>query len=182
LIAPADPKRKILSFNNLCELYTLAAVRRHYHVPMPAVRHAIAFVGEALGTPRPLLSADFLTDGIHLFIQRADQLINASRRGQIELKAFMNDLARITRDPTGKVIKLFPATRATPSPQGIEHIVVIDPKVSFGRPILARSGVRTEVIQDRFIAGDSPREMAEDFGVDEAMILETLRFEQRLAA
>jgi uncharacterized protein (DUF433 family) len=59
---------------------------------------------------------------------------------------------------------------------------VIDPRVSFGRPVLAQGGVRTEVIQDRFIAGDSPREMAEDFGVNEAAILEALRFEQRLAA
>jgi uncharacterized protein (DUF433 family) len=60
--------------------------------------------------------------------------------------------------------------------------VVVDPKLGFGRPVLARAGVTTEVIQDRFLAGDSPREMAQDYAVDESDIWEALRFEQRLAA
>ena len=184
LIRPADSRRKLLSFNNLCELYTLATIRRYYHVSMPAVRDAITYLGTELGTTRPLLSSDFLTNGIHLFIHRADQLVNASRRGQLELGAdFVKDLSRVSRDASGKVIRLFPVTRLSPSADDdVSHVVVIDPRVSFGRPVLARSGVRTEVIQDRFIAGDSPSEMAEDFGVNEAAILEALRFEQRLAA
>lgn len=183
LIVPADANRKLLSFNNLCELYTLATIRRHFHVPMPAVRDAIAFVGVELGTERPLLSSDFLTNGFHLFIQRADQLVNASRQGQVELGAeFVSDLSRILRDPSGKVVCLFPSTRRSSTAGGTPRVVVIDPRVSFGRPVLAHGGVRTEVIHDRFIAGDSPGEMASDFGVDEAAILEALRFEQRLAA
>jgi uncharacterized protein (DUF433 family) len=183
LIRPADFKGRLLSFNNLCELHTLAAIRRHFHVPMPAVRDAIAFVGTELGTKRPLLSSDFRTNGIHLFVKRAGQTLNASRRGQFELGTeFVRDLSRISRDANGKVVKLFPSTRLSAGERDQSHAVVIDPKVSFGRPVLARGGVRTEVIQDRFIAGDSPREMAEDFGVDEAAILEALRFEQRLAA
>jgi uncharacterized protein (DUF433 family) len=100
----------------------------------------------------------------------------------VELSDFRRDLERISRDPTGKAIKLFPSTRLSSNASAATRIVVIDPRVSFGRPVLVNSGVRTEVIQDRFIAGDSPREMAEDFGVDEAVILEALRFEQRLAA
>lgn len=182
LIQPADAKRKILSFNNLCELYTLAAIRRHYFVPMPAVRGAIAFLQKELRTERPLLSSDFLTNGIHLFIQHAGQIVNTSRQGQVELSIFMQDLSRISRDATGKVVKLFPSTRLSASSTDVKPAVVIDPKVSFGRPVLVQVGVRTEVIQDRFMAGDSPREMADDFGVDEAIILEALRFEQRLAA
>ena len=183
LIEPADSKGKLLSFNNLCELYTLAAIRRHYRVPMLAVRDAIGFVAEKLGTARPLLSSDFLTNGIHLFVQRAEALLNVSRSGQAELGEFVSDLARISRDGTGKAVKLFPSTRRSTAVGDVtQRVVVIDPRVSFGRPVLIHAGVRTEVIQDRFIAGDSPSEMANDFGVDEAVILEALRFEQRLAA
>jgi uncharacterized protein (DUF433 family) len=38
------------------------------------------------------------------------------------------------------------------------------------------------VIFDRFGAGDSPAEMAGDYGVGEDEIVEALRFEQSLAA
>jgi hypothetical protein len=140
LIRPADTKRKLLSFNNLCELHTLAAIRRHYHVPMPAVRDAIAYFGAEMGTTRPLLSSDFLTNGIHLFIRRADQLVNASRRGQIELGAeFIKDLSRISRDASGKVVRLFPSTRLSPGADDAARVVVIDPACRSGGPCLRKA-------------------------------------------
>ena len=40
----------------------------------------------------------------------------------------------------------------------------------------------TAVISDRFMAGDSVAEMAQDYGVAETDIDEALRFTQRLAA
>ena len=40
LLAPADSKARLLSFNNLCELHMLAAIRRHYRISMPASRTA----------------------------------------------------------------------------------------------------------------------------------------------
>ena len=180
LIAPADAKHKLLSFNNLCELYTLATIRRHFHVPMPAVREAIAYLSTKLRTPRPLLSTDFLTNGVHLFVEHAGLVVNASMRGQVEF--LKNDLSRIGRDASGKAVRLFPSTRLAPGAEEGPRAVVIDPRVSFGRPVLVQAEVRTEVIQDRFVAGDSPKEMANDFGVDETVILEALRFEQRQAA
>ncbi|MDE2360192.1 MAG: DUF433 domain-containing protein, partial [Betaproteobacteria bacterium] len=61
-------------------------------------------------------------------------------------------------------------------------VVAIDPRIGFGRPIIIHAGVRTEVIADRFAAGDSPEDMAEDYGVPETDILEALRFQQRIAA
>ena len=61
-------------------------------------------------------------------------------------------------------------------------MVVIDPRIAFGRPVIAQGGIATEVIHQRFIAGDSPKEIASDFEVSESIVLEALRFEQRLAA
>lgn len=183
LIQPSDRKNRLLSFHNLCELHTLAAIRRHFHVPMAAVRDALRYLGREMGTARPLLASDFLTNGIHLFISRADQLVNVSRDGQIELgKEFVDDLSRVARNDAGQVIRLFPSTRSSPATDDAPRVVVIDPRISFGRPVLTQGGVRTEVIQDRFLAGDSPSEMASDFDVSESVILEALRFEQRLAA
>ena len=183
LIEPADPKTKLLSFNNLCELHTLGAIRRHYHVPMMSVRNAAHFVAEKLDSSRPFLSADFLTNGVHLFIERAGAVLNTSRQGQTALSPeFERELQRVSRNARGDAVQLFPATRDTPTLADQPKFVVIDPTLSFGRPVLAGAGIRTDIIQDRFLAGDSPRDMAEDYGVDEPLILEALRFEQRLAA
>lgn len=183
LVEPADAKRKLLSFNNLCELHMLAAVRRHYRISMPSVRNSLRFVCKALGTERPLLASEFLTNGVHLFIEHAGVVLNASRAGQSSLSTeFERELSRVERDARGIPIRLFPATRQAPTVADHPMRVVVDPTLAFGRPVLAHAGVTTAVIHDRFLAGDSPREMAEDYRVDEPDIWEALRFEQRLAA
>jgi uncharacterized protein (DUF433 family) len=183
LIEPADSKRRLLSFHNLCELHALAAIRRHYKVPMNAVRSGLSHLKREMQTARPLLDRDFMTDGLHLFIEHAGVMVNVSKDGQTFLSPeFERDLLRVQRDSHGTAIKLFPATRDTPVLADQPQFVVIDPTVAFGRPVLANAGVTTSVIQDRFLAGDSPKEMADDYRVDESDIWEALRFEQRLAA
>ena len=183
LIEPADSTERLLSFNNLCELHMLAAIRRHYRISMPSVRDSVKFIRKELQTDRPLLSSEFLTNGVHLFIEHAGVVLNASREGQTSLsQAFERDLSRVERDARGVPVRLFPVTRDAPIVAGQPLSVVVDPKLAFGRPVLANAGVTTAVIQDRFLAGDSPREMAEDYRVDEPDIWEAIRFEQRLAA
>lgn len=186
LIDAADPKRKLLSFANLCELHVLAAVRRHHCVPMPSVRASLDFVARELGTARPLIAKEFLTNGVELFVEHAGQLLNTSQKGQQGLRGeFQRALARIRRDARGAPVRLFPYTRRGASELVDQpDAIAIDPRLAFGRPALVRAGVTTEVIEDRFRAGDSPREMADDYRVDETDILEAIRFEleQRRAA
>ena len=179
LIDAADPKRKLLSFANLCELHVLAAVRRHHRIPMPSVRSSLDFVAQELSIARPLVAQEFLTNGVELFVEYAGELLNTSKKGQQALRGdFQQALARIRRDDHGTPVRLFPYTRR--GSLGLADqpdAIVIDPRMAFGRPALVRAGVTTEVIEDRFRAGDSPREMADDYGVDEADILEAIRFE-----
>ena len=183
LISAADHSARLLSFNNLCELHMLAAIRRHYRVSMPSVRDSVAFVRKQLKMERPLLSSEFQTNGVHLFIEHVGVMLNASREGQTSLsQAFELDLSRVERDVRGIPVRLFPVTRGTPILTGQPLSVVVDPNLAFGRPVLATAGVTTAVIQDRFLAGDSPSEMAEDYRVDEPEIWEAIRFEHRLAA
>ena len=183
LIEPADDTARLLSFNNLCELHMLAAIRRHYRVSMPSVRESMKFVRRQLQTDRPLLSSAFLTNGVHLFIEHAGVVLNASREGQASLSQdFERDLSRVQRDARGVPVRLFPVTRDAPAVAEQPLAVVVDPRIAFGRPVLASAGVTTAVIHDRFLAGDSPSEMAGDYRVDEPEIWEALRFEHRLAA
>jgi uncharacterized protein (DUF433 family) len=183
VIAPTDARRRLLSFINLCELHLLGVIRRHHRVRLPQVRAAMRFMQERLGHSRPLVSASFRTNGIDLFVEHADELLNVSRAGQQALREdFERSLARVEFAADGQPVRLFPYTRAGRSESDAPRSVLVDPRRSFGRPVLATAFVRTEVVADRFEAGDSIAEMAGDYRVSPAEIEEALRFEQRRAA
>jgi uncharacterized protein (DUF433 family) len=184
VIVPVDGERRLLSFANLCELYVLSSITRTYKIPLQQVRPALQYVEESLGIDRPLIERDFQTNGISLFLEHAGQLINVSMRGQGALRGDLEAaLNRIERGgASGRPVRLFPFSRPIAKATEQPRIIAIDPHVAFGRPIVAPARVRTEVIIDRFEAGDGPGEMAVDYGVTEAEILEAVRFEYRLAA
>lgn len=183
VIQPADASAKLLSFANLCELHILSVIRRNHNIPLSKVRDSISYVQSKLGTDRPLIAQQFKTNGIDLFVEHASHLLNVSKQGQEALRGdFALALARIERDRSGMPIRLFPFSRSTAPGAKQPKSIVIDPRLSFGRPVLSDVAVPTEIIVGRFRAGDSMVEMAKDYGVDEKEIEEALRFEQRRAA
>ena len=183
VIQPADMKGKLLSFANLCELHVLSAIRRHHKISLPKVRESMEYLRSQLAAAKPLIDQQFHTNGIDLFVEHASRLLNVSRQGQEALRGdFEQALARIERDRQGSPIRLFPFSRTSPSDKEQPKAIVIDPRLSFGRPVLSSVAIRTDVIVGRFRAGDSMAEMAKDYGVDEKEIEEALRFEQRRSA
>jgi uncharacterized protein (DUF433 family) len=175
--------RRALSFLNLVEAHVLAAIRRQHHVPLPKVRQALNFVSKRLNTDRPLANAEFQTDGVDLFLDKLGSLINVSQEGQTEMAEIIRDhLKRIERDSEGIPVRLYlftrkDAVRDQPSP------VVVDPKIAFGRPVLAGRSVPTAVLADRFKAGDTLTQLAEDYDTSPQNIEEALRCElERQAA
>ena len=148
------------------------------------VRDSVEYLRRELGSAEhPLLDHSLQTNNIDLFVNHASQLLNISRDGQVAMRGeFEQALARIERDNKGSPIRLFPYSRTSHSAIDQPKDIVIDPRISFGRPILTSAAIPTEVIADRFLAGDSPTEMAKDYRVDEKEIEEAIRFEQRRAA
>jgi len=67
-------------------------------------------------------------------------------------------------------------------PMGTNRLVVLDPRRSFGQPIVSHSGVPT-VILDRSVKGaGSIREVAAWFEVERTEVKDAVEFEQKLAA
>jgi uncharacterized protein (DUF433 family) len=189
LIEVESGTRHDFSFFNLIELHVLGALRREHNLQMPKIRNAIEYLKERLNSQRPLINEDMETDGTSIFVTKLGQLINASQHGQVAMKELLQArLKRLDRDPRGVPVRFFPFTRAKAEQQDAEkvlqqpRIIAIDPAVAFGRPVIAGSRVPTVEIFERFNAGESPDDLAADFGrrVDE--ILEAIRCENTAAA
>ena len=177
VVKVADPYDRLLSFHNLVEIHVLAAIRREHNIPLPKIRGALRFVEKKLETDRPLLNQSFLTDGLDLFIEKSGILLNVSQEGQTTLKNILeNFLSRIERNPKGIPIKLYPFSRH--AGESDDRKIVIDPTVSFGKPVIAGTAVSTSSIFERFLAGEPMAELAEDFGVEPSLIEEAIRCEQ----
>ena len=176
LIAPASRSPLALSFWNLIEVYVLATIRRKHEVSMPKVRKALAYVKKELGRDRPLIEQEFLTDGVNLFVERYGSLISASEHGQEAMRNVLRQsLERVERDDRGLALRLYPWLH---EPGSEPRVVEIDPNRSFGRLVIARTGIPTEAVAERFRAGESIADLAADYGLGNEQIETALRWEQ----
>jgi uncharacterized protein (DUF433 family) len=174
--------RRLLSFTNVVESHVLGAMRFKHSVSMHHVRRALEEVAARTGTARPLATAQFETDGVRLLVREHGSLLEAVGGGQLVMEEMIHrSLRRIERDEAGLAAKLYPFTDGDESDDA-PRIVVIDPRISFGRPIVQHCGVTTAMIAERVAAGDSPEEVAADYACDVVAIREALRWERVAAA
>lgn len=177
IIPTPDPRQRLLSFMNLVEVHVLDAIRREHNIPLEKVRIAVTYLSKQFPSKHPLADREFETDGINLFIQKFGQLINISQAGQLAMREVLQaHLHRIERDVAGIPVKLYPLTRKRDS-QEEPKAIVIDPRVSFGRPVLAGTGIPTAMIADRYKAGESVDDLADDYGRKRLEIEEAIRCE-----
>ncbi len=88
------------------------------------------------------------------------------------LEAF---LSRVEWDEKQVPIRLFPFFRGVESER---RAVVIDPRVSFGRPILAGSGIGTAALVQRIDAGEDIGDVARDYDITPADVETAILFEK----
>src|SRR5262249_29778173 len=177
-LPPGSPTR--LTFNNLVEAYVLAVMRRHHRVSLRHVRQAIANVTEVMGDKRPLLSGQFATDGVKLYLMEVNKLLEISTGGGRQYvipEVISLGLKRIERSSTG-VVRFFPFAKDP----GEEQIVAIDPQRSFGRPTIHGSGVSVDVVADLVNAGEPIARVAREFGITKDAVHSAVTWQRRLAA
>lgn len=170
------PEPSALSFNNLAEAHVLKAMRRVHKLPLQGIRKALRELAEIRQTDHPLLDETFETDGVNLCIRFNDEIINLSQRSQREIREFVSlYLQRIKRDDSGRVTRLYPFVVAEDEAEP-RHIS-ISPTVSFGKPVLAGTGISTSVIVGRFNARDSVADLAREYDVPPAVLEDAIRWE-----
>ncbi len=181
LFKPAERTPVTLSFSNLVEGFVLASMRRTHHVPMQQVRKALNFVARELEVERPLVHAKFRTDGVKLFVENSGRLLSVSDAGQVVLqKTLEASLSRIEWQDD-LAARRFPWVREGAHENDPTN-VVRDPRLGFGEPVIAGTGIATRVVAGRYLAGESIVELAKDYRVSAEKIEDAIRCEAREAA
>lgn len=176
-----DRKNRRLSFINLVEANVIAAVRRDHGVAMPKIRAALDYVQKTLKVARPLCDQEFETNGVDLFVQHYGELVNVSHSGQIAMAEMLHAaLRRIERNMHGVPIRMYAAGANDQAKRSA--FVAFDPAIAFGRPALVGSGAPIAAINERFRAGESMKDLAEDYAVDRDAIEEAIRQAEILRA
>lgn len=159
LIVAADREHNLLSFYNIVEAHVLAATHGE-NIPLKNVRGALNYVMEKLPyTKHPLISYEFATKGKHLFVNHLGISIDATAHGQQIFEHLERLLKRITkRGPDGYPLEIEPHNTT---------ILVIDPNVCSGRPVLKGRGIPAAVLWQRKEARQPIPKIAKDFGLSE---------------
>jgi uncharacterized protein (DUF433 family) len=165
-----------LSFMNLLECHVLAGMRRDYNLRLPNVRSALTNLARHSPSSHPLVDQPLETDGVDLFIRKIGRLENLSKHSQLEISEFLEiHLRRIEKDTAG-LFRFFPFVmeRSPSEPK----LILIDPRVGFGKPVIAGTGISTGIIAARFNARESMDELAQEYGRTKEEIEEAIRWEQ----
>jgi uncharacterized protein (DUF433 family) len=162
-----------IPFIGLAEGFVVLAFRRA-GVSLQHIRKAVAVLEREVGLEHALASQRLFTDGASVLYDYAEdehdeELLTHVVTQQRVLADVIRDYLRlITYGSDGWPEKLI-------SPATSRPVVVADPERSFGQPIFIRGGVRVEDVLDRWRAGESLAEVAEDFGVPPEDVEDILR-------
>ncbi|HXU32457.1 MAG TPA: DUF433 domain-containing protein [Thermoanaerobaculia bacterium] len=181
LIHRPDPKSPDLSFSNLIEAHVLLALRTEYRVKMKEVRTALDYARRVRRIDRVLLSPDLRATRGNVFLEKLNELTNLGKGGQAAMPEILGAyLERIDWNVKGLPVRIFPLTR--PEQLDSPKILAIDPQIAFGRPVVNRRAITTSVIAERFRAGESSADLADDYDLEVFEVEEALRYELPRAA
>ena len=179
MIMAASRLPRSLSFMNLLECHMLAAMRSLYDLRLPNIRRGVAHLSKSSAFRHPLIEQPLLTDRVDLLIRELDEIVNISRGGQLAIPEIVNvHLERIEYDK-GK-FRFYPFVRQRRADE--PKLIVINPSVGFGKPVVTGTGISTAVIASRFNARESMPDLAREYGLEERQIEEAIRWETRAVA
>jgi uncharacterized protein (DUF433 family) len=167
-----------LGFLDLLEVRCVDAFVRA-GVGWKTLRHVHDQARRLVGHTHPFCTNQFATDGQTIFMEE---------RGKHDEVALwdMRDLQRVFERIVRPFLKNVEFdSGSVPSrwwPNGKARLVALDPRRSFGQPIVFRDGVPTSVLARSVAANGSADEVARWFEIHPASVHEAVAFERALAA
>ncbi|MFC4296644.1 DUF433 domain-containing protein [Castellaniella hirudinis] len=168
---------KVIGFMDLMELRIVKAFVRH-GVPLRTIRASIQSAQQIFDTPYPFTANRFLTDGKSIFyeaIHQEPQLTDLLKKQLVFESIIRPSLyAGIEFDATGTATRWYPLKKS--------RAVILDPKLSFGRPSLSKFGIPTEIIAAAVKVEGNQKRVASQFDIPVADVSAAVKFEDQLMA
>lgn len=160
-----------VSFFDLIDTLVVGQLRQ-IGVKMSVVRSAYNVLRKQLSTPHPFCHNNIYSDGEQVFIVTADQLGDESLREVVSSQQFfMTVRERLEKIDYNKSSKLAERWR-------IQKGIVVDPRISFGKPVIESTGVTTFVAANMLRANSNDVELtAELLGISTHAVLDAAEFE-----
>jgi uncharacterized protein (DUF433 family) len=163
-----------VSFADLIEIIAIGRLRS-IGFSVKGLRKLVEDCQARLNISRPLITLKFKADGLDLFVNQGDMLLGlGKRRGQRAWNEILGPFLEDVDYTDAFVSRWWPLGRDKP--------IVVDPEYGYGLPVVDKSGVRTEIILERFQAGDLHDQIAEDFNLDPIDVERALQFEMQSRA
>jgi len=157
----------------------LASMRSLYDLRLPKIRRAVLHLTKVSGFQHPLIEEPLYTNRVDVLIKQIDKFVNLSRGGQLAIPEIVEaHLERVEYDKG--MLRFFPFVRERSSAE--PKLIVIDPSLGFGKPVVAGTGISTAVIASRFNARESVPDLAKEYGLEPQQIEEAIRWETRAVA
>ena len=168
-----------ISFTNLMELRFIAAFHKE-GVRLEEIRRILDEAREFMNHPHPASTkAFFQTDGRKIFgvIDHTNgdiALFDLAARNYAMFPIIQSSLKKdVEFDPKGNAVLWYP--RRTIAPH-----VIVDPRISFGRPVLKKSMIPAETLAEAVDAEGSVQSVADLYEVPVAQVREAIRFHKDL--
>ena len=173
-ITPGSAATGAVSFLDVVEIVAIGRLKQA-GFSTRAIRQIVRNCQEILMVQRPLTALKFKIGGREVFVDQGDVLVEVGRRKRMQawnevLAPFLASL-----DYTEDVASRW-------WPLGRDIPIVVYPNDGHGLPVVAGSGVRTEIIRERAEAGDLVQQIASDFNLDCTEVERALQFELKRAA
>lgn len=173
-VTPGIERRGVVSFVDLVEIVAIGRLRER-GFSLRAIRQVVQNCQEILKVPRPLVTLRFKTGGREIFVESGSALLEVGkRRGEQAWREILGPFLQDLDYTEDMASRWWPLGRRNP--------IMIDPDYAYGFPVIQHSGVRTEIILERFQAGDLHEQIARDFNIRPIEVERALQFELSRAA
>lgn len=174
-ITPDSGHEGGVSFIDLIEVVATGRLRKK-GFSLRKIRQINEFCQAVLRTDRPLVTETFKVAGHDIFMMVSEgYLLNVGTKRGMQAWDEVLDPFLDTLDYEQEMARRW-------WPRGKDEPVVVDPDYGFGLPIIAGTGVRTEIVAERRRAGDGLDEIAYDFALEVPQVEAALRYELPKAA
>jgi uncharacterized protein (DUF433 family) len=178
---PTRGKEATVPFMGFAEAYVLSAFRRA-GVPMQRIRPAVRVLASGIGMDYALASKRLYTDGAEVLYDYATSEHDEDLRGLTVVRTGQRQFAEVVRDYLKRITYGDDGWAARLRLPAYRHAgVIVDPSQAFGMPLVIHGGARVEDLVDRFVAGDTLADIAEDFGVPESEVEDVVRVATKAA-